>query len=72
VNLKNSRGSTALMFVSMSNPNPAAIESLVNAGADVNARDTEGMSALMMAKRENPHPDVIRALISAGASDSGD
>lgn len=47
--------------------NPAIIETLVAAGAEVNARDRDGDTPLHNAARFNDNPAVITALLDAGA-----
>ena len=49
------------------NSNPAVIEALIKAKADVNARDKDGVTPLMAAAGFNSNPAVIEALIKAQA-----
>ena len=49
------------------NENPAVIEALFNAGADLSARDADGLPPLHVAARSNNNPAVIEALLNAGA-----
>ena len=44
----------------------AAVQALLDAGADVNAKDKEGVTALMEAQ-ENGHTEVVEILKKAGA-----
>ena len=46
-------------------PNPAVIEILVAAGADVNALDSNGYTPLHSAALYNPGPEIATALIAA-------
>ena len=48
--------------------NPAVIELLVAAGADVNARDLNGYTPMHSAAWYNHRPEVMAALIAAGAN----
>ena len=50
------------------NSNPAVIEALIKAQADVNARTGSGTTPLMIAARFNSNPAVIEALIKAKAN----
>jgi ankyrin repeat protein len=43
-----------------------ALDTLVDAGADVDARDEHGQTALMIAAREG-HTPIVRLLVSRGA-----
>ena len=45
---------------------PAAVEALLDRGADVDAKDIDGRTALMLAI-QNGHLDVVKALIAKGA-----
>jgi ankyrin repeat protein len=45
----------------------AEVQSLIAAGAPLEARDGQGNSALLIAVDRN-HPEIVRALIAAGAS----
>ena len=74
VNSRNQRGATALM-VAVEQPDAALkpqrrilaiLETLINAGADVNLQDHEGKSALTWA-RQWGNEDAIQLLLSAGA-----
>ena len=49
------------------NSNPAVIEALIKAQADVNARNKDGVTPLMAAAMNNSNPAVIEALIKAKA-----
>ena len=49
------------------NDNLAAIESLIAAGAEVNARDEGGLTPLHRAAWPNDNPAIIGALVAAGA-----
>ena len=51
----------------MLNSNPAVIETLVKASADVNAQRKDGLTPLMLAAIFNSNPAVIEALINAKA-----
>ncbi|MCF7837113.1 MAG: ankyrin repeat domain-containing protein [Candidatus Marinimicrobia bacterium] len=59
-------GFTPLMSAATRNPNSQIIDTLIAAGAQVNATDVSGVTALMFACEEN-NLDVINALIAAGA-----
>ena len=57
---------TPLMTAPMSSPE--VVQTLIKAGAKVNARDVRGMTPLMFAvASDNPNLEIIRALIDAGA-----
>lgn len=60
-------GQTPLMYAAGQNPDPLALELLIDAGADVNARTEAGWTALMYAARDNPNPEVVLTLMKAGA-----
>ena len=49
------------------NENPAVVEALLAAGADVAARNDRGSTALHMAAGFNENPAVVDALLAAGA-----
>ena len=55
------------MVAAMFNSNPAVIEALIKAKADVNARNKDGVTPLMLAAGFNSNPAVIEALIKAKA-----
>ncbi|MBL8227126.1 MAG: ankyrin repeat domain-containing protein [Bryobacterales bacterium] len=58
---------TALMFASMQS-NYSAVESLVKAGANVNATDIRGMTPLMLAvATDRADPRIVRLLLGTGA-----
>lgn len=57
----------SLLVVAGSNSNPAVIEALIKAKADVNARNKNGGTPLMAAAGFNSNPAVIEALIKAKA-----
>ena len=48
-------------------PSPAALELLLNAGADVNAKDKGGDTPLHWTAQHNPTPAVLEVLLKAGA-----
>ena len=56
-----------LILAAGGNSNPAVIEALIKAQADVNARDKNGTTPLMVAAMFNSSPAVIEALIKAKA-----
>ena len=45
-----------------------AAQTLIDAGADVNARDNNGNTVLMNAAKNSKEPNVLLILLSAGAS----
>ena len=49
------------------NTTPKMIQTLINAGAYVNAKSKTDTTALMYAATVNSNPEVINALVSAGA-----
>jgi len=49
------------------NTTPKMIQTLINAGADVNATGENGVTALMFAAGNSSNPEVIRTLLNAGA-----
>lgn len=59
------RGQTALMWAAAQNQT-AAVEALLDAGADPRARSGRGFTPLLFAAREG-HVDVLEALVRAGA-----
>ena len=65
-NIKNSQGTTAIMFAAEKNSDISAVWYLYKAGADVNAKDSSGKTPLMYAASAN-NPDVVKILIRAGA-----
>ena len=56
-----------LNIVKDSRTTTTQIESLINAGADINAQDNTGNSVLMQAAKYNSNIKIIRALINLGA-----
>ena len=65
------------MYAAAQNANPRVIETLLKAGADIEARmvcksdalyDEGGVTPLMRAARRNESPEVIAALLKAGAN----
>lgn len=60
---------TPLMFsLKYGNPSVETIETLIKAGANVNAKEqTVGLTPLMYAAERNNNPEVTKALIKAGA-----
>jgi ankyrin repeat protein len=69
VNATDVRGMTPLMFaVATEAGKPAVVNTLVKAGADVNAKTTVNETALDWAKKIG-HKDVIAALTAAGAKE---
>ena len=58
---------TALHYTAESNSNPAVIELLVQAGADVNERTRDGTTPLHAAAGGNSNPAVIELLVRLGA-----
>ena len=60
-------GRTPLYYAGRYNENPAVIEALLAAGADVAARDYQDITVLAWAAFGNPNPAVIEALLAAGA-----
>ena len=63
VNARNEIGVSPLSFASCS-PYPKILESLLSAGADINAQDNEGRTALMTTMG---YPDTTEQFIEAGA-----
>lgn len=61
-------GNTPLMFASAISKNPAVLEVLLEAGADVNARDAGGKTPLFLAVSLNSMPEVVTFLLNAGAN----
>lgn len=61
-------GMTALLFAARDNPNPEAISTLLNGGADTGATDDAGRTALMLSVTGNPNPEVAAALLENGAN----
>ena len=55
------------MLAAYDNSNPAVIEALIKAKADVNARNKNGGTPLMAAAGFNSNPAVVEALIKAKA-----
>ncbi|MDE2757944.1 MAG: ankyrin repeat domain-containing protein [Acidobacteriota bacterium] len=60
-------GRTPLHVAAWFNKNPAVIEFLLKAGADLEARDPDGDTPLHLAAWFNDNPAVIEALLKAGA-----
>ena len=46
---------------------PEVIETLLKAGADIEARGEFGLTTLIRASAKNPNPEVIETLLKAGA-----
>ena len=69
VNATDIRGMTPLMFaVATESAKPAVVNTLIKAGADVNAKSTVNETALDWAKKIG-HKDIIAALTAAGAKE---
>ena len=62
-----SDGATPLYAAAMCNENPAVVEALLAAGADIDARNSFGATPLHGAAVSNESPAVIEALLAAGA-----
>ena len=61
-------GDTPLHLAARYNGNPAIIEALIDAGADLGAReDVYGWTPLHAAAGDNANPAIIEALLDAGA-----
>ena len=61
-------GETALFAAAAYNENPAVLQALVDAGAELDARTPYGgVTALMLAAAFNRNPDMVRTSIAAGA-----
>jgi len=60
-------GATPLQGAAWKNDNVAVIDTLLKAGADINAKSNDGATALMIAALYNPNPEVILELLKAGA-----
>ena len=63
-------GEAAFLFAAAYNENPAVLQALIDAGADVDALtpyDDGGVTALTLAAAFNRNPEVARTLIAAGA-----
>ena len=58
---------TPLHLAAMANENPAVIETLLKAGAVLEARDKWKNTPLHYAARYNENPAVIETLLKAGA-----
>ena len=56
------------MAAAQLNENPAIIETLLKAGANVNARSKAGCTPLMWALRYHGHLAIIETLLEAGAN----
>ena len=70
--MEDSYGETALHVAARVSPDPAVVDVLVVAGADVNARDYRGETPLKMAASHNESAAVAQALLAAGADARGD
>jgi ankyrin repeat protein len=66
-NFTNARGKTTLMFVVAKCPSIAAMQVLLDAGADVNLRCQDGESALSYAIQAQRDPEIFQLLFQAGA-----
>ncbi len=67
VNTKNANDSTPLIEA-VTSGNMPIIQSLIDAGASINAQGVLGVTALVAAaQNNNPSPTIIQALINAGA-----
>ena len=62
------RFNSTVLHSAASESEPAVIEALLAAGADVTARNSSGATPLHHAARDNDNPAVIEALVVAGAS----
>lgn len=69
VNALSARGRTPLHEAAANASNPAVIDVLVAAGADVNSN---GYAPLHSAARYNPRPEIATALLAAGADVNAD
>lgn len=68
--VKSLKGRTALMAAAHDNPEPDMVETLVNAGADLDAQDGSGQTALMHAYMHNDVRLVYERLLELGADKS--
>lgn len=66
VDLRSSKGRTALMYAARNGDTPA-VNVLLKSRASVNTADYEGETALMKAAASSCNEETVRALISAGA-----
>jgi len=71
INNTNTAGYTPLMFAAMFNPNPDAINVLVELGADKNARSNTTEDTFIAASRWNKSTEVIQRLIDLGFNVNG-
>ena len=64
-------GSVTALHLAATGGNPQVVESLLKAGAPVNAADTRGMTPLVFAvATDRPDPRIIRFLLANGADSS--
>ncbi|MGH9237279.1 MAG: ankyrin repeat domain-containing protein [Vicinamibacterales bacterium] len=64
-------GSVTALHLAATGGNPQVVESLLKAGAPVNAADTRGMTPLLFAvATDRPDPRIIRLLLANGADAS--
>ena len=59
-------GEPALFAAAAYNPQPAVIQTLIDAGGDTSASLEDGITALMIAAALNPNPQVVDSLLDAG------
>jgi len=65
-------GDTPLHNAVKNNTSLSVIESLIDAGAEVNSKNDDDMTPLFMAVVSNPNPEIIAALLDAGANSRED
>jgi ankyrin repeat protein len=70
VNMRDSRGRTALMFNVYFNKNPQEAKLLIDSGAEINARNMQGRTPLMFAWAAYDNETLVNYLIKAGADAS--
>ena len=67
IHARDTKGRTALHWAASKSSNPAIIDALVKAGANVNAENFNHMTPLHIAVKGNVNPGIVKKLLESGA-----